>query len=117
MSCPEMANICDKSQKLDFGSSSLFLTFLGFPCAGAVVSAAICGIIVTRKIQAYANVLKKASEGSEARNKEKAKELKAAAKPAPSPCKENVLVRALLLSPASRTNTAAMQPLHRKQTC
>jgi hypothetical protein len=37
-------------------------------CAGAAISAAICGYIVTRKIQAYADILKKASESLEARN-------------------------------------------------
>ena len=40
-------------------------------CTGAAVSAAICGYLVTRKIQAYAEVLKKASENFESRDKQK----------------------------------------------
>ncbi|CAL5221171.1 g3314 [Coccomyxa viridis] len=38
---------------------------------GAAVSAAICGYLVTRKIQAYAEVLRKASENLESRDKHK----------------------------------------------
>ena len=38
---------------------------------GAAISAAICGYLVTRKIQAYADVLRKASENLDSRNKQK----------------------------------------------
>ncbi len=60
--------------------------------AGAAVSAAICGYIVTRKIQAYADVLKKASENLEARNTEERVAAKAIKQSHPTPNGEEVLV-------------------------
>ena len=50
-----------------------FLQRLSY-CAGAAVSAIICGCIVTRKINAYADALKKASDTSESRSKQKEQE-------------------------------------------
>ena len=60
--------------------------------AGAAVSAAICGYIVTRKIQAYADVLKKASENLEARNTEERVAAKAIKQSHPTLDREEVLV-------------------------
>ncbi len=50
--------------------------------AGAAISAAICGYIVTRKIQAYADVLRKASENLESRDKQTEQDEQETAKPA-----------------------------------
>ena len=60
--------------------------------AGAAVSAAICSYIVARKIQAYADVLKKSSENLEARNTDETVSEKAIKQSPPHPSGEEVLV-------------------------
>ena len=62
-------------------------------CTGAAISAAICGYLVTCKIQAYADVLRKASENLDSRNKQKEEDGQEKAKPPKSAPEHEALVR------------------------